>query len=76
MARKFGFTVKGEQEVDVWIRLAKKTPRTDLSALECVITAIAPLDKRVLKFLTAGTMLYDSIANRKISLADHSTSEE
>src|SRR2546428_14163589 len=75
-ARKFGFKVKAERDVGLWVELAKPTPRTSDSVLECLIAAIAPLDNRLLKFLVARTVVYDSIANRGIRCADHSTTKE
>ena len=75
-ARKFGFKVKAERDVGLWVELAKPTPRTSHSVLECLIAAIAPVDNRLLKFLAARTVVYDSIANRKIRFADHSTTKE
>ena len=75
-ARKFGFKVKAERDVGLWVELAKPTPRTSHSVLECLIAAIAPLNNRLLKFLEARIVIYDSIAKREIRFADHSTTKE
>src|SRR2546426_10816475 len=75
-ARKFGFKVKAERDVGLWVELGKPTPRTSHSVFECLIAAIAPLNNRLLKFLGARTVIYDSIANREIRFVDHSTTKE